>query len=209
MLKPKIIALYFFLFLTLFAVTFIGCGKKIANQNAVGDTIVCFGDSLTYGVGVSREDTYPAYLSRMLKTNIEVVNAGVVGDTAAEGLARLQRDVISKNPRLVIVFLGTNDFYQGVPYEQTHKEISEIVEQLVNFESMVVLVSFDNMRMNGIYKKGYAEIADYYNVLLVPDVMREIWDSPLNKVDWIHPDHNGNQFIAKKIYDVIKRYIDK
>ena len=73
-----------------------------------GQTIICFGDSLTEGVGAESGEDYPSVLSREL--GLPVINAGQRGDTTAEALARISDAVLSKNPRLVIVLLGGNDF---------------------------------------------------------------------------------------------------
>jgi len=81
---------------------------KIRNIRSDGRTIICFGDSLTEGVGAEPGEDYPAALSREL--GLPIINAGQRGDTTAEALARISDAVLNKNPRLVIVLLGGNDF---------------------------------------------------------------------------------------------------
>ncbi|MCD4781523.1 MAG: hypothetical protein K8S27_13395 [Candidatus Omnitrophica bacterium] len=198
--------IFIFLFMVL-SVSVCSCAKKITNMDSDGERIICFGDSLTLGIGVNRENTYPAYLTGMLRKNIEVVNSGVNGDTSADALERLFQDVLSQEPRLVVIFLGTNDFYQGVPYDQTHKHISEMIDKIHDFGAMVCIVSFNNRKMRNKYLEGYYNLSEAYNTLLVPDVMENIWGHPLNKVDWLHPDERGNEMIAERIYDVIKKYL--
>ena len=79
-------------------------------RNAVpdGENIICFGDSLTYGTGAAENMDYPAQLSRMISR--PVLNAGVPGDTTAMALARLEADVLSRSPRMVLITLGTQYF---------------------------------------------------------------------------------------------------
>ena len=84
------------------------------NLDSPGTTIVAFGDSITYGVGASQAAAYPSALSRRL--GVEVINAGVPGETSAEGLARLP-EVLELDPWLVIIEFGGNDLLQRRPLE--------------------------------------------------------------------------------------------
>ena len=69
-----------------------------------GENIICFGDSLTYGTGAPRDKSYPAQLSDMIGQ--PVINAGVLGDTTTRALERLEEDVLSQSPRIVLITLG-------------------------------------------------------------------------------------------------------
>ncbi len=69
--------------------------------------VVCFGDSITKSVGHPDDQTYPALLGR--KLGIEVINAGVGGNTTTAGLARMEKDVLAHKPDAVVIFFGTND----------------------------------------------------------------------------------------------------
>jgi lysophospholipase L1-like esterase len=104
--KTQLIAVF------LFAGFFSACGgenfAQIRNIRSPGETIICFGDSLTEGVGAGEGEDYPSVLSRQLAS--PVVNAGRRGDTTADALQRLSDTVLIKNPRLVILLLGGNDF---------------------------------------------------------------------------------------------------
>jgi len=71
------------------------------SNGSVGEKIICFGDSLTHGTGASRGKDYPSQLSKMISR--PVINAGVPGDTTARALQRLERDVLSYSPDLVLV----------------------------------------------------------------------------------------------------------
>lgn len=69
--------------------------------------MVAIGDSITYGLGLERGQTYPAVLAARLGRS--VCNAGVSGDRAAEGLTRLQRDALQFHPSVVVILFGAND----------------------------------------------------------------------------------------------------
>jgi lysophospholipase L1-like esterase len=92
-----------------------GCGNGNSQPSEeYHNTIVCFGDSLTEGFGATEQGSadksksYPAFLQA--KVTPRVVNAGISGDTAKGGLSRVERDVLSKDPQMVIILLGGNDF---------------------------------------------------------------------------------------------------
>ncbi|MBO7604955.1 MAG: hypothetical protein J6S61_00615, partial [Elusimicrobiaceae bacterium] len=77
-----------FLYLIFILILIIACGKHEPKNYPNSNTdIIAFGDSLTYGYGAARNESYPAYLSEMLGR--EVINLGVSGDTSAMGLARI------------------------------------------------------------------------------------------------------------------------
>jgi len=84
-----------------------GSFSDIRNLQSRGETVICFGDSLTEGVGAGSGEDYPSLLERQLK--LPIVNAGRRGDTAADALSRVEQEVLARNPRLVIVLFGGND----------------------------------------------------------------------------------------------------
>ena len=87
----------------------------IANRHSKGTQIVCLGDSLTYGVGASAGHDYPSFLGKAL--GMKVLNAGVDGDETGDVLKRLDSDVLLRDPRLVIILLGANDYLNRKPIE--------------------------------------------------------------------------------------------
>ena len=92
--------------------------------------IVAFGDSLTAGLGLPQDQAFPAQLEAALKargTEATVVNAGVSGDTAAAGLARLDW-ALPDDASAVIIELGGNDALQGMPPEGTKQALEKIIE---------------------------------------------------------------------------------
>src|SRR5688572_8966395 len=90
--------------------------------------IVAFGDSLTSGLGLAEQDAFPAQLERALRARgqkVKVVNAGVSGDTAAAGLARLDWSV-PDGASAVIVELGANDALMGLDPAATKAALEKI-----------------------------------------------------------------------------------
>ena len=156
------------------AVLFFGCGgegfDKIRNIRRSGQAIICFGDSLTEGVGAGSGEDYPTVLSRHLA--IPVLNAGQRGDTTALALERISDEVLSKNPRLVIVFLGGNDFLRQLPRQETRKNLEEIVRRVQVHGAMVVIAGMRLGFFTDEYAPVYEETARLLGALYIPGVMR-------------------------------------
>jgi acyl-CoA thioesterase-1 len=114
----------------LLVVTFVAsCARRdIKNITSRGKTIVCFGDSLTYGIGAKSAQSYPALLAKMMR--IPVINAGIEAETTSEALKRLQADVLERDPLLVIIEFGGNDFLRKVPRDITVENVREMVEKI-------------------------------------------------------------------------------
>ncbi|BAD62779.1 esterase [Shouchella clausii] len=80
--------------------------------------LVCFGDSITAGHEGLNEPMLTAFLKKKLPPTVEIINAGVSGDTTVQALARIVTDVISHQPDLVTVLFGANDV-------ATHKRVEQ------------------------------------------------------------------------------------
>ena len=110
----KKIPIWFLAFCCSFLVILTNCQGQFDNvknlKTAAGQQVIVLGDSITAGYGVTDKEAYPVLLSQQL--GLPILNRGVSGDTTADGLARLQSDVLDENPWLVIVGLGGNDFLQ-------------------------------------------------------------------------------------------------
>jgi lysophospholipase L1-like esterase len=148
---------------------FIACDNQ--NDGGNGELVpepepllVCFGDSLTAGYGASVPDqddaakAYPAYLEK--KLTIPVHNAGVSGDTSEDGLARIEKDILSKNPRIVIIEFGANDILQVLKEGITNnfQVLTVIATTKSNLQSMIEMLD------NG---KRQIYIAKFYNADVV------------------------------------------
>ncbi len=136
----------------------IACGGADEEKDNDKIDIVCLGDSLTAGMSATtvyqddKDKAYPAILES--KLDAVVFNAGVSGDTTADALARLQNDVIDKDPAVVIICLGGNDFFEATKDELTGSgkitvntikdNLMSIVQQLDTKERLVVIAKFFN-----------------------------------------------------------------
>ena len=108
-----------FLSLGIASLLLVACGKsKKLPAIPAGKTVLAFGDSVTYGTGADRGEDWPSLLAGL--TGWQVVNAGVSGDTAAAGTARIQALLDEHKPKLVISKSGETIFCAAVPPMQSN-----------------------------------------------------------------------------------------
>jgi len=183
-------------------------------------SIVALGDSLTTGLGLPANDAFPAKLRRALAAKglaVEIADAGVSGDTASSGLARLAWSV-PDGTDAVILELGANDMLRGVDPKLTRGALEQIVRQLTDRGIPVLICGMraapnlgeDYARaFNVIFSELAAAYADR-NVILYPFFLDGVAADPkLNQADGKHPTAAGVDVIVAhilpKVEDLIAR----
>lgn len=188
-----------------------GCGGEqfhtIRNVRSAGETIICFGDSLTEGVGAEPGEEYPTVLSRLL--GMRVLNAGHRGDTTARALERIHSSVVNRNPRLVILLLGGNDFLRQVPTRETRKNLKEIVRQIQDHGAMVAIAGIKLGLFTDEYGPIFEETAAELGAIYIPQVMKGIFNDAKFRSDQIHPNSAGYRLIAERVAEKIKPLLDE
>lgn len=185
-------------------ITLGGCQPPIKNLDSKGKNIICFGDSITWGEGLNRKDAFPAILEKLLKR--KVINAGNPGDTTFDALKRLKRDVLDRDPYLVIVELGGNDFLQKVAPQDTFNNIEKIIRRIQDKGAIVVLCDVSCGFVLSGYRKEFKRIARRYGTIFVARLLEGILDDPSLKVDFIHPNKRGHILIAQRIYERLRKW---
>ena len=194
---------YFYLIIVLFLIT--ACNKQEPKNYPNSNTdIIAFGDSLTYGYGAERSESYPAYLSQMLGR--EIINLGISGDTSAMGLARIN-EIKKYSPYMVLIEFSANDFFRKIPKQQTENNLREIVRQVQSMGAIAVLVDTGGAYPMETYTKIQKQIAADYNTLFVPAIMDGIYNKKSLKSDQIHPNAAGYKIVAGKVRKVIEDYL--
>jgi len=185
-----------------------GCAKKeIRNINSKGENIICFGDSITFGYGVNPGEDYPSDLAKML--NMPVINAGLDADTSSGGLQRIDAEVLEKDPLLVIIEFGGNDFLKKIPLGQTLKNIETMIQKIQEKGAMVALV---DVRMGFVmrdYGSKYKRLSQKYNTIFTEPALSGIITNPQLKSDFFHPNADGYKLIAQRIYRSIIPYLNQ
>ena len=132
-----------------------------------------------------------------------MINAGRRGDTTAQALERLS-DVLNKNPRLVIVFLGGNDFLRQMPRADSKKNLTEIVRRLQIQGAMVAIAGMRLGLFTDEFGPIYEETAKQFGALYIAQVTKGILTDSGLKSDPIHPNGAGYRLIAERVAEKIK-----
>ena len=171
----------------------------------IGDNIICFGDSLTYGTGAPEDASYPARLAEIIGQ--PVINAGVPGNTTADALKRLEADVLTQSPRIVLITLGGNDMKNGVDKKTAFENLLQIVEAVQARGALVVVGGVKILFWDRGYGEEYEKLAKKTGALLIPNVLDGLVGHPDLMSDRIHPNAAGYKIMAGKFYKVIRPYL--
>lgn len=172
-----------------------------------GSTILALGDSLTAGYGADAEAAYPAVLAGF--TGWQVINGGVSGNTSAQALARLPA-LMRRQPQLVLVSIGGNDFLRKVPEADTRSNIRQIVQQIKAAGVPAVLVAVPYFTTGALFGRlsehpMYEELAAELNVPLLKGAWAEVLGDKKLKSDQIHANAQGYRVFAEKMWAFLKQ----
>jgi len=177
--------------------------------------MVVLGDSLSAGLGLPASAAFPARLQKALASKgieVDMINAGVSGDTASGGRDRLDWSV-PEGTEAVIVELGANDALRGVDPKVTRSALTEILTRLKARGIAVLLCgmyappnygSDYSARFNAIYP----ELAKSFGVPLYPFFLEGVAsDAKLNQADGIHPTAEGVDTIVRNILPTVEAFL--
>ena len=190
--------------LFLIIIIFIKESKNEVSYNRLESdaVILAFGDSLTYGFGVSSEFSYPSVMDK--KTGLKVINAGVNGEISDEGLTRLAK-FLEKKPDLVILCHGGNDILLNLPKEKLKQNLLQMIRLIKLSDAGVILVGVPNFNVIGFDLLSlYSEVADDGGVILEDDVLRYIELHRNLKSDYVHPNKDGYEMMADAFIKLLK-----
>ncbi len=178
--------------------------------------IVFLGDSLTAGYGLAEEQAFPALVETTLLDegfDVEVVNAGVSGDTSAGGLSRVDW-VLQQQPDILVVGLGGNDALRGQDLAATESNLRAIIERGHATGARVLLLG---MQIPPNYGPDYTErFADLYpqiaqdlDVELMPFLLEDVGGvRRLNQPDGIHPTAEGQEIVAENVFEYVQPLVE-
>ena len=185
-----------------------GCSKTAkprGNTLAREATLLCLGDSLTFGYGAAAGASYPDRLEQL--TGHVTQNAGLNGDTAEGALARLPGLLRNNTPGLVLVSIGGNDFLRNVPPERTHAALKAIVQTAAS-STQVVLIGQPGLlaAATGSLKDHpvYAEVATETGVALFAGGWAYVLARPELRSDQIHANAQGYGIFAERLADWLR-----
>ena len=174
--------------------------------------IVAFGNSLTAGLGLPLNQSYPAVLQQLLTADgyqYEVINAGVSGDTTTGGLRRIDWS-LDGDVRFLILELGANDVLRGQPVSLVKSNLGAIIEKAKKQNVKVLMSGMEAPSNAGPeYRKevhqAFADLEKEHDVLMIPFVLKDIFSNEkLIQPDGSHPTAEGARLIAENVYKTLK-----
>jgi acyl-CoA thioesterase I len=185
-------------------------------KEALDGVIVALGDSLTAGLGVKEEDSYPSLLQRRLEAeglHCRVINSGVSGETSSGTLSRLNWILSSLKPDIVILETGANDGLRGLETGLTRQNIKRVVATLQEKKIVTILAGMQMVGNLGFtytdrFRLLYQEVAKETGVVFMPFFLVGVAAEPaLNNDDGIHPNRRGYEIIVGNLFPYVVQAI--
>ena len=177
------------------------CTQEPVLPPLAGTHVIAFGDSLVRGVGASPGKGWVSLLSTRLDRPI--LNKGKNGDTTRSALSRLPRDVLTQDPRVVLILLGGNDALRHLPQQLVFENLAATIDQIQQVGARVVLIGVRGGPFIDHYAKSFRALADEKNVLLVTNILGGIWGNQQRMADMVHPNDEGYRLMADRIEPVL------
>jgi len=185
--------------------------------SAARPRIVFLGDSLTAGLGLGADQSFPSLIGKRLKQRgyeYEVVNAGVSGDTSAGGVRRLDWS-LDGDVRVLVVALGGNDGLRGLPPDELKKNLAAVLDRARERHIAVILAGMEAPPNNGPdytrqFRQVYADLAKEYGVSFIPFLLAGVaGDASLNQADGIHPNVRGAEIVADLVWKDLRPLLNE
>jgi acyl-CoA thioesterase-1 len=210
--------------LTLFAIAMPGIlagsppmrGTATTASPANPQRIVILGDSLTAGYGLDDGQSYPALLERkLINAKLDrqwmVINAGVSGDTTADGLHRLNW-VLRQPVDILVIALGANDGLRGLSLKGTEQNIQAIIDQVrAKYPDVRIVIAGMLMPPNmgpeytTAFAAIYPRVAEHNKATLIPFLLEGVAAKPeLNQPDGIHPNADGAKIVTDTVWKALQ-----
>jgi acyl-CoA thioesterase I len=188
----------------------VACRHHHSSQNLIpaGGSVVVLGDSLSYGIGAEPNQSYPSLLEKT--TGWHIINAGIPGDTSAQGLERLDPLLAAHHPRLLIVELGGNDMLHQAPAGEIEATLKTILAQAKQQGVPTVLVAIPKP---SVYDAAFGDLADHplYEKVsketgtpLIANVFSKVLSKGALKADQLHPNAKGYEIVAAEMQEALK-----
>jgi acyl-CoA thioesterase-1 len=176
--------------------------------------ILVFGDSLSDGYGLKRSQAYPALLAAKLDAaglHYQVINSSATGDTTDSGLRRLPPH-LKRKIDILILELGINDAFRGVPVDEIRKNLQAIIDQVKALNPRLGMIICGMHLSNyaaedyvSAFGQMYVDLAVKNHAALVPYLLDGVAGDPLlNLADHIHPNAAGQKILAENVWRVVE-----
>ncbi len=192
------------IFCLLLLICLAACGDSSQQLERLPDdaVILAFGDSLTYGTGAEKNESYPVILENTI--NRKVINAGVLGELSIQGLKRLPKFLDKHQPGLLILCHGGNDILQRGSHAKAEANIRKMIALAENKNIPVILLGVPKPGLFLSSAKLYANIAENTNVIFMPNLIADILSDASMKSDSVHPNNAGYRKMASTLADTLR-----
>lgn len=179
-----------------------GCSEPKLAGLSPGAGIIAFGDSLTAGYGVSAEHSYPAVLQQL--STHPVINAGVSGETTAQGLARLPDVLAQHDAELLILLEGGNDILRNLPAQQARANLAQMIELAQQEGLSVVLLGVPQKNLFSSSAPFYRELAEQYDLVFDEALIANLLRDNRYKSDSVHFNQAGYREMAQQLHQLLQ-----
>lgn len=172
-----------------------------------GASILILGDSLSYGTGATAETSYPSLLAQ--NTGWKVINAGIPGDTTAQGLARLPSLIEQYQPQYLFIELGGNDFIKKVPIAKTKTNLNAMIDLAKKNNLPVLMIAIPDYQPMAAAIGGlsdhtlYQQLAESHGIPLVEEVFSNVLSDNALKADYVHPNAKGYAVVEAQLREAL------
>lgn len=189
-------------------------GMLIFNTTVFAATHILFlGDSLSEGIGLDEEQSFPRLVERNLKAkkhDVIVTNGGVSGSTSASGLTRLKWH-LKKPTDILVLELGANDGLRGLKLEETKKNLVAIIKMAKDKKVKVLLLGLlmppnYGKKYTDEFEAMYKKIATSEKVPFHPFILKDVaGKAEFNMPDGVHPNAKGQELVAKTVTEFVEK----
>lgn len=176
--------------------------------------VLFLGNSLTAGLGVTPEQAFPALIQQKIDSAgypFRVVNAGVSGETSADGLRRIDW-VLRGRVAVLVLELGGNDALRGQDPDAMRRNLQAIIERArKRYPAIAVVIAgmLAPPNLGESYSRRFAavfpELARTEHAALIPFLLQDVAGIPsLNQADGIHPTPQGHKIVAENVWRVLE-----
>lgn len=180
-----------------------GCGESPKIRPLFSDSVIlAFGDSLTWGTGATKGMDYPSVLAEL--SGMTVINAGIPGEKTDEGMRRLPLLLEEHHPALVILCHGGNDILANRKESVIFDNLERMIHAIRSENADVVLLGVPQKNILLNSAELYADLAKKYRIPFDDDLIPDILSHAALKSDYIHPNAQGYQQLAERVWDLIQ-----
>ena len=179
----------------------------VANAASKGANIILLGDSLGAAYGVGEDAGFVALTEK--RFGVTILNASIAGSTTADGLDRLQKDVLDRDPKVVIIELGGNDLLQSVPRDDTRHNLEAMIQAVQKAGAAVVLVGADGPLGAGGLTTIMRDLSHQYGTACVPNILSGMMSDFRLMQDQVHPNAEGQKIMADRLVKELSRRLPK